>query len=264
MDRFLARLERGILGRLAIERLTTFIVGGMAIAYVLCLARPEFYSHLTLVPQLVPIQPWRLVSFLFLPPASSMIWVFFALYFTWLIGTNLEHEWGALKFNVFYLLGAIGTAAAGFITGQPQTNEFLNLSLYFAFATLFPDFEIRLFFILPMKVKWLAFLSAAFVIFKFVVGDVGTKAAIGVAFANYLLFFAGHIAALVRGRRMMVRQAARRAEQRPRAAEREDAGGRACAICGAKQADGADIRVCSCEKCGGKARELCLEHARNH
>src|SRR4051812_18958878 len=166
MDRLLARLERTILGRLAIERLTTFIVGGMAIAFVLCQVKPEFRGHLTLVPQLVTTQPWRLVSFLFVPPERSLIWVFLALYFTWVIGTNLEQEWGALKFNVFYLLGALGTLAAGFITGAPQDNEFLNMSLFFAFATLFPDYEIRLFFILPVKVKWLGMLSGALVLFQ--------------------------------------------------------------------------------------------------
>jgi len=261
MDRLLARLERTFLGKLAIERLTTFIVGGMAIAYVLCLARPEFYLHLQLVPQLVPSQPWRLVSFLFLPPDMSMIWVFLALYFTWLIGTNLEAEWGALKFNLFYLVGALGTTAAAFITGHPQGNAFLNLSLYFAFATLFPDFVVSLFFVIPVRIKWLAMITAAYVGLKFFTGDIGTKAAIAASFANYLLFFSGHIVALVRGRRLAVRQAARRAEQRPEARASDT---RACAICGAKQADGADIRVCSCEKCGGKARDLCLEHARNH
>jgi membrane associated rhomboid family serine protease len=263
MDRLLARLERTILGRLAIERLTTFIVGGMAITYVLCLARPEFAMHLILIPQLVPVQPWRLVTFLFLPPQSSMIWVLFSLYFTWLIGSNLEQEWGALKFNLFYLLGAVGTAAAGWITGTAQTNIYLNLSLFFAFATVFPDYEVRLFFILPVKIKWLAALSAAYIGYKFFEGGLSTKAAVGVVFANYLLFFAGHLAALARGRRTLVRQAARRAEQRPHATERE-ADARVCAICGAKQDDGADIRVCSCEKCGGVPRMLCLEHARNH
>lgn len=263
MDRLLARLERTVLGRLAIERLTTFIVGGMAITYVLCLARPEFARHLYLDPQLVPSQPWRLVTFLFLPPQTSMIWVLFSLYFTWLIGSNLEHEWGPLKFNFYYLFGAIGTAVAGWITGTPQTNIYLNLSLFFAFATLFPDFEIRLFFVLPVKIKWLALISGGYVVYKFVLGGLSTKVAIAVVFANYLLFFAGHIAELVRGRRMLVRQAARRAEQRPKATERE-ADERACAICGAKQDDGADIRVCSCEKCGGTPRQLCLEHARNH
>jgi membrane associated rhomboid family serine protease len=263
MDRLLARLERTFLGRLAIERLTTFIVGGMALTYVLSLARPEFMMHLILVPQLVPSQPWRLVTFLFLPPATSMIWVFFALYFTWLVGSNLEHEWGPLKFNFYYLFGAIGTAIAGWITGTPQTNIYLNLSLYFAFATLFPDYVIRLFFVLPIKIKWPAILSAAYILYKFVMGGMSTRAAIGVVFANYLLFFAGHLVALAKGRRMLVRQAARRAEQRPQATEREE-DVRACAICGLKQEDGADIRVCSCEKCGGTPRQLCLEHARNH
>lgn len=263
MDRFLARLERTFLGRLAIERLTTFIVGGMGMTYVLCRARPEFQAHLLLIPQLVPTQPWRLVTFLFLPPESSMIWVLITLYFTYLVGSSLEHEWGALKFNLFYLLGAIGTIAAGLLTGAPQTNYFLNLSLFFAFATLFPDFEIRLFFVLPMKVKWLGLLSGGYVLFKFFVGGLGMKVTIGVVFANYLLFFAGHIAALVRGRRVQVKQAARRAAQRPQASEREVVV-RACAICGARQDEGADIRVCSCEKCGGSPRQLCLEHARNH
>jgi membrane associated rhomboid family serine protease len=264
MDRLLARLERTILGRLAIERLTMFIVGGMAIAYVLCRARPEFLLQLYLIPQLVPSQPWRLVTFLFLPPQRSEIWVLLALYFTYLIGSSLEQEWGALKFNVYYLLGAVGTAAAAWITGSPYvTNEYLNLSLFFAFATIFPEYEIRLFFVLPVKVKWLAALSAAYTAYEFVRGGTPTRVAIVIVFANYLLFFAGHIAQLAKGRRMLVRQAARRAEQRPQATERE-ADTRACAICGAKQDDGADIRVCSCEKCGGVPRQLCLEHARNH
>lgn len=263
MDRLLARLERTFLNRLAIEKLTTFIVGGMAMAYVLCIAKPEFREHLKLVPELVPSQPWRLVTFLFLPPETSMIWVLFSLYFTWLIGSNLENEWGSLKFNFYYLFGAIGTAAAGWITGTAQTNLYVNMSLFFAFATLFPDYEIRLFFVLPVKIKWMALISAAYVVFQFAVGDVSAKVAIGVVFANYLLFFAGHLAALLKGRRMLVRQAARRAEQRPQATERE-ADARVCAICGKKQEDGADIRVCSCEKCGGTPRQLCLEHARSH
>lgn len=268
MDRLLARLERTFLARLAIERLTTFIVGGMAITYVLCRIRPDFAQHLVLYPQLVPSQPWRLVTFLFLPPLGRWeIWVLIELYFVWLVGSGLEHEWGALKFNIYYLLGAIGIAIAGWITGTPQTNEYLNLSLFFAFATIFPDYEIRLFFILPVKVKWLGLLAGGYLAFKLIDSGMSTRVAIAVVFANYLLFFAGHIKELARGRRMLVRQAARRAEQRPRASETardRDEDARACAICGAKQADGADIRVCSCEKCGGVPRQLCLEHARNH
>ncbi len=266
MDRFLGRLERTFIARLAIERLATFIVGGMGITYVLCMARPEFMQHLVLVPSLVPSQPWRLVTFLFLPPRSSLLWVLLSLYFTWMVGSSLEQAWGALKFNIYYLLGALGITAAAFLTGAAQTNEFLNMSLFFAFATLFPDYEIRLFFVLPVKVKWLGLLSAAYVAYQFAIGGMSHRVAIATVFANYLLFFAGHMVERLKGRRVLVRQAARRAEQRPRdaRAEARSADARACAICGKKQEDGADIRVCSCEVCGGVPRQLCLEHARNH
>jgi len=262
MDRLLARLERTFLGKIAIERLTTYIVGGMAMAIVLGTVRPDFVKALVFVPQLVPSQPWRLITFVFIPPeASNILWLFLALYFTWLIGSNLESEWGALKLNVFYLVGTVGTIAAGFITGRPQDNTYLNLSLFLAFATLLPDYEIRLFFFIPIKVKWLALLSAGFLTLEFIQNGTGTRAGIIAALANYFLFFAGHLIALLKGRRLLVRQAARRAEQRPEVRDKSDS--RACAICGAKQDDGADIRVCSCENCG-KPRDLCLEHARNH
>jgi len=267
MDRLLARLERTILGRIAIEKLTTFIVGGMAIAFVLCQVRPNFREHLTLIPELVPRQPWRLVSFLFVPPdrGDHIIWAALSLYFTWLIGTNLEQEWGALKFNAFYFFGALCTLAASFITGVSLTNVYLNISLFVAFASIFPDYEIRIFFILPMKVKWLAMLAAAYAVFLLATGTNFQRVGIAAVSANYLLFFGGHLLALAlaRGRNMLVRQAARRAEQRPQATEREE-DTRVCAICGAKREDGADIRVCSCEKCGGVPRQLCLDHARSH
>lgn len=263
MDRLLARLDRTF-GRFAIERLTTYIVGGMGIVFILGMAKPELWDVLTLDPRLALKQPWRFVTYLFLPRDTSIFWVFFTLYWTWLVGNNLEQEWGAFKFNVFYLLGALGTTAAAFITGMPQGNFWLNTSLFFAFATIFPNYEILLFFIVPIRVKWLALLSFAYVAFMFVTGDLGTKAAIAVALGNYILFFAGTLVALARGRQREARQAVRRstfaAEARQKADSQE---ARACAICGAKQSDGADIRVCSCEKCGSP-RELCLAHARNH
>lgn len=263
MDRFLSRLERTFLGKLAIERLTLFIVGGMVMAFVLITIRPEFYLQLYLEPRLIAQQPWRLVTYLFLPPTTSMLWVLFSLYFFWLMGTGLEQTWGAFKFNVYYLLGAIGTTIAAVITQVPQGNFWLNTSVYLGFATVFPDYTIVLFFILPVRIKWLAMLTAAFIGYEFVVGDVGTKASIAIAMGNYLLFFGGHLYGLFRGQRLVARQAQKRAVRQGRV-EPPVVESRACAICGAKQDEGADIRVCSCEKCGGKPRDLCLEHARNH
>jgi membrane associated rhomboid family serine protease len=279
MDRLLARLERN-LGRFAIERLPTFIVGGMALVFVLAQAKPELIDHLTLDPARALKEPWRFVTYLFIPTSTNLIWVLFSLYWTWLVGQNLENEWGAFKLNLYYFLGALGTTAAAWITKEPQGNFWLNTSLFFAFATVFPNYEIYIFFVIPIRVKWLGLLTLAFVGFQFVVGDLGVKTAIAVALGNYLLFFGGHLVRLARGQQVQMRQAARRTalrrddpgsqreRERVRDAEPDDAratkvAGRTCAMCGARQDDGADIRVCTCEKCGAP-RELCLEHARNH
>jgi len=262
LTQILARLERSF-GRFAIERLTTYIVGGMAIVFVLAQVRPDLIGLLDLNPAYALRQPWRFVTYLFLPLRWSLIWVLFSLYWTWFVGTNLENEWGSFKLNLYYLLGVLGTTAAAWITHVPQGNFWLNISLVFAFATVFPNYEIMVFFVVPIKMKWLGLLAGAPVAFAFLEGDGGTKAAIAVAFVNYLLFFSGTLLSLARGQQLQMKQAVRRSSmavpERDRVAENE----RKCAICGASQQDGADIRVCSCAKCGGP-RELCLEHAKSH
>jgi membrane associated rhomboid family serine protease len=231
---------------------------------VLGLARPEFVRVLELDPAFALKQPWRFVTYLFIPPSWSLFWILISLYFTWLIGTNLESEWGPFKFNVYYLLGALGTTAAAWLTKEPQGNFWLNTSLFFAFATVFPNYQIYLFFFLPIRVKWLALLTFGYIAYAFFMSGLGTKVAIAVALGNYLLFFAGHLLALARGtEKQMQRAVLGKSYRAPPTRVEQEKPSRACAICGASQADGADIRVCSCEKCGSP-RELCLDHARNH
>ena len=266
MDRLLARLDRRF-GRYAIENLPMFIVGGMGIVFLLAYVRPELLSLLTLSPRAIAQgQGWRLVTYLFIPLQMSLWWVLFDLYFVWMVGSNLEAEWGAFKLNVYYFLGMIGTTVAAFITGGAQGNFYLNISLVFAFATLFPEYEIIIFFVLPVRMKWLGWLALAYVGYEFAMEDWVVRGAIIAALSNYLLFFWNDIGRVIRGSGLQARQAARRAASTP--PPRPPAEQRACAICGARESDGADIRVCSCEKCkeatGGQTRTLCLEHARNH
>ena len=261
MERFLARLERRF-GGIAVENLSSLIAGGMAIALVLSMLRPEFKSLLVLDLDAVRHgQVWRLVSYLFLPRDTSLVWALFDIYMVWMIARALETHWGAFKFNAYYAFGMMGAMVAAWITGQGFGNFALNLSMFFAYATLFPDFEFMIFFILPVKVKWLALLAVAFTVFEFFSFGVSGKAALVAAYGNYFLFFGGTLLALVRRRRSAISQSERRRSFRPPA--EVIARGRACAICGANETDGADIRVCSCEKCGGP-RNLCLPHARNH
>jgi hypothetical protein len=268
MERLLARLERK-LGRFAIPNLTYVIVAGMAAVYVLSMLKPEFQPALQLdLDEIRRGQVWRLFTYLFLPPRVSMcglpepIVMMFALYFIWLMGTNLENEWGSFKYNVFWLVGMIGTTVAALITGGGATNQYLGATLFLAFATLFPDYQILFMFIIPVKVKWLALLSAIGLIASFLMGTWMARAAILAATGNYVLFFSGHWGNFFKARRVEVRQRARRASMAE--PERPKTAGRTCAICGAREEDGADIRVCSCEKCGGVPRTLCLPHARNH
>jgi hypothetical protein len=105
-----------------------------------------------------------------------------------MIGSVLETEWGAFRFNVFYLCGIIGTVIGGFITGF-ATNYYLNMSLFFAFALYYPEFEVRLFFAIPVKIKYLAIADLILFAYDLVVTSWSNKAAIVIALANVLLFF---------------------------------------------------------------------------
>jgi membrane associated rhomboid family serine protease len=259
MDRLLARLERRF-GKYAIGNLTAIVVAGMAAVFLLSMIRPDLLGMLTLdIRGVEHGQVWRLFTYLFLPRTLSLWWIIFSLGFVFYIGTNLESHWGSFQFNVYYAAGMLGTTVAAVLTRGEQTNYWLNLSLMLAFGTLFPDEEIWFFFI-GIPAKWLAIADAAYMVYGLVVGDWAQRAGILAAMSGYFLFFSGTLLDIMRRRNLKVRQAARRASIGP---STEAVPVRVCAICGASQEDGADIRVCSCEKCGGP-RALCLPHARNH
>jgi membrane associated rhomboid family serine protease len=134
-------------------------------------------------------QVWRLVTFIFLPPRNDMIlWVLLALYFYYFIGSSLENVWGRTRFTMYYLFGVLGAILAGFVTGYGE-NMYLNLSMFLAFAALFPNHEIMLFFVIPVKVKYLAYLDAALLLLAFITGGWAQKAAILASLLNLLLFF---------------------------------------------------------------------------
>ena len=262
MDRLLARLERRF-GRYAIPNLIVYVVGGMALVWAMSFVRPEIYGRLMLDMDAVRHgEVWRVVTFLFLPTTQSIYWILFNLYFTWWVGSALEEHWGTFKFNVYYGVGIMATIAAALIAG-PQSNLYLDYSMVLALAALFPDVVIYVMYVVPLKIKWLGLAMAAFIVYQAVTAaSWSTRAAIIAALGNYFLFFSGHWVSVWKARGRAVQQSARRAEFRN--SEGPAFGQRVCAMCGAKEEDGADIRVCSCEKCGGQPRTLCLEHARNH
>ena len=266
MERLLARLERSI-GKLAIPRLPFVIAVTSAVVYALGMLRPGFMMQLLLIPQLVLTgQVWRVITWVFVPPPSGNIfWTAIAILFYLSLGNTLEQEWGAFKLNVYYLIGIVGTVVASLALGLPMTSEYLHATVLFAFATLFPNVQFLLFFIVPIRAKWSALIAAGFMAYQAYRGEMGDRVAIGIAIANYLLFFTPTLLSLAKGAGVVAKQERRRAEifeDEDRASRPE----RKCKICGLTDEDkGSDLRVCTCQEvCGGKATVYCLPHARSH
>lgn len=178
-------------GRFAVPGITRIVVGFNALVFILLQINPAYAHALTLDPDRVMAgEVWRLFTYLFIPSTSSFFWIFFALGFLWFVGEGLERAWGSFKLNLYYLCGMAGCTAAAFIFGGgASANVFLNLSLFFAFATVFPDEIIYVLFILPMRMKWLALISLAWVVLLFFGSGLGTKMTIAVSLVNYALFF---------------------------------------------------------------------------
>ena len=137
-------------GKYVISNLMMYIVAFMAMVYALVMLMPVNLTAYLVFNKAAILrgQLWRLVTFLFLPSDSSIVWILFSLCFYWMIGSALENQWGSFRFNMYYLFGMLGTIISGMITGY-ATNSYLNLSLFLGLALLYPDFQVNLFFFLP-------------------------------------------------------------------------------------------------------------------
>jgi membrane associated rhomboid family serine protease len=188
--RWLDRLEQTF-GNWAIPQFPLFIAAANGVIYILGVVNPAFTDRLWLDPVAVHAgEYWRLITFLFIPPSMGPIGMVFWLYLLFQCATALENEWGEFRFCFFYLIGALATLlGAFFITHTSLSNVPLNTTLFLAFATLYPDFELLLFFILPVKIKYLAWLIWLGLAWNFVWDGFLTRVAIGASLLNYAIFF---------------------------------------------------------------------------
>lgn len=116
-------------------------------------------------------------------------WIVFVLYFYYFIGSGLQSAWGDFKFNVYYFLGVLLTAAVSMVSGVTVDGTFLNLSLFFGFATLYPNMQVLLFFILPIKIKYLAYVYALSNLYFFITGSNAVRVVIIGSLLNFFIFF---------------------------------------------------------------------------
>ena len=195
LNKYLDKLERKF-RRFAIPNLMLYIVLGMGVFYIANMIlttnpdnKVDLYSMIYFDrDKIMHGEVWRVISFVLMPPKYMIIFTVFALYFYWMIGEVIERNWGSLKFNAYYFTGIIGCIIAGFITGY-TSNLYLNLSLFIAFAILFPNEEIRLSFLIPIKMKWLAIADGVLLVYQFIVGSFDERIYLLFSVANILLFF---------------------------------------------------------------------------
>ena len=159
----------------AIPGLLRVIASFQVICFVLLIAKPGFSEVLALTPAAWESgQVWRFFTFCFIPNTLSPIWIIFAVLILFLMGDHLEAAWGKVRLNLFYFSTVaclwIATFIAGPFLGQfvgSQASTLLYSSIFLAFATVSPNFTFMLFFILPVKVKWLACLDGALLAYEF-------------------------------------------------------------------------------------------------
>ena len=202
------------LGHLAIPHLLRYVAALNGLAFVLCQIKPGFEQMLEMDPKLVLSgQVWRLFSHVFVPSLGGIFpsWltaVFYLLFLMWL-GDGLEQAMGVFRLNLYYLLGILGTNAAAFLSRESVGGFFLNNTLVFAFAAFYPDLRVLFFFVIPVKIKWLAWLDAVLLIPSFLVSGWGYRAGVIAALANFFLFFGpSWLASQRRRKEQKTRQAA--------------------------------------------------------
>lgn len=229
-------------------------------------------SYFTFSPELIlKGQVWRLVTFIFIPQSLS-IWALLFFYFYYWIGSTLEREWGTPRFNIFIFSGILMTIVYGFviyfITKQSVSigTYYIYLSMFFSFATLFPDTQVLFMFIIPIKIKWLAYVDAAFFLYEMLVSPFPFNLLPLIAILNYLVFFGADLISSIAGNRARYRKTTvnfNREKQKIKYEQRQKNYNHKCSVCGRTDTDFPNLEFRYCSRCVGY-HCFCEEHINNH
>jgi hypothetical protein len=255
-------------GRYAVPNLTVIIIAGQVLVFL-----AEMFAQndgRTLVPLIefntvavLQGEVWRLVTFLFDPPTMNVLFAFFFWYLFYLMGSTLEADWGVFRYNVFLALGYLASLVLAMLTAvligpanSVATNGFLYGSVFLAFARLYPDFTLYLFFILPVKIKWLALLQWVLYGATLLFGTWLARAMVLAAVFNYLVFFG-------RGILFDMKHAERRMRFQAQSVRKSSRLVHRCHVCGLSSDDSPRTQFRYCSQCSGDVC-YCQEHLQNH
>ena len=275
--------------RFGIPNLMLYIVIANAIIWVFSLMDTSNF----LVPMLrfspyhiLHGQVWRLFTFALLPHTGGWL-ALIAFYFYYFIGSTIERQWGSGKFTIYFFSGLVLTVIYGFVLyfiqgagleaagkeglslyiGAFVSAYYIYLSMFFTFATLYPDMSVLLFFIIPVKMKWLGLLDAALFLYDVIrIQPFAFKLLPLVAVLNYLLFCGGWLFDFVRPEPVTRRRNTIHFQQEVRRMRHEQQARpytRRCEVCGRTDADHPDLEFRYCSRCAGY-HCFCMDHINNH
>lgn len=292
--KFLDKLERKY-GKYAIENITLLLILGYVIGYSIRFINEDMYYMLTLNPYYIMRgQVWRLVSWLLIPPSELSIFTIIMLFFYYSIGKTLEQTWGKFKYNVFILSGIICTIVfsmvayfalpdgvftvydisaslygeaeyliRGTIVSAFVSTYYINLSIFLLFAVLYPDMQVMLYFLIPLKIKWLAYLDIALLLLDVYQYGVVCAFVIFASLLNFIIFFI--LILKNKGRTPANAKRKKDYQKKVYSAKSVYEGGarHKCAICGRTELDNPDLTFRYCSKCSG-GKEYCEDHLFTH
>ena len=245
---------------------------------------------------------WRLITWIFLPLNNNLIFTALMLYFYYFIGITLEREWGTPKFTLYYIFGVLLNIIYGFVLwfifadniGALVINidnslndgiailnslwlnnvwivpNYINLSMFFAFAALFPDNVIRLFFIIPIKIKWVALINAAFfaysIISEAIMGNIATALLPIIAILNFFIVCGNDLLGYLRPLKVRTSPQTINYKKAARKAERDLKNTpyrHKCAVCGKTDVDNPAMEFRYCSRCNGY-HCFCINHINDH
>lgn len=264
--------------RFGIPNLMIYVVAGNAIIFLLgmfTLSNPTALDFLFLdTGAVLRGEVWRVVTYVFVPTSGGMFWLLISMYFYYWIGSTLERQWGTAKFTLYYvsgtLLTALGAILASLITGHNYVvagATYVNLSMFLAFACLFPYTQVLLMFIIPVKMKWLAILDGALFAYDILTAAIarnwGGVVMPLVALLNFFVFIYPEV------RYFTQRQAARhnpktvQFKKAVQQQQKQQGYHHKCAVCGRTDSQHPELEFRYCSKCAGY-HCFCMEHIFSH
>ena len=288
--KFLDKLEKKF-GKYAIKNLMYYIIMLYALGFVIMLVKPEIYTNFLSLnaPAILSGQIWRIFTYIIYPPTGSLITILISLYFYYVVGSMLERQWGTFRFNLYFFTGVILHAAAAIfiylVWGAvlEMGTYYLNLSMFFAFAAMFPNMQVLFMWLIPIKMKWLAYIDGVYFAVTIVAGFMSESLSYDMLVRLYSFGIIANkayaVMALVSLLNFLIYASTSRSIQRMtpkevyrrKAYEHKVAQAQAmknmprhkCAICGRTEKEFPDLEFRYCSKCEGNF-EYCQDHLFTH